>query len=88
MIFYSGDAFPEWRGDMFVGGMSGERLVRLRLNGREIVREETLLQDMGRIREVQQGPDGFLYLAVDGGARWEDGPPTSILRVEPAGQRQ
>ncbi len=88
LIFYTGDAFPEWQGDMFVGGMSGERLVRLRLDGQEVVREETILQDMGRIREVQQGPDGFLYLAIDGGTRWEDGPPTQILRVEPAGMRQ
>lgn len=88
MIFYTGDAFPEWKGDMFVGGMSGQRLVRLRLDGHEVVREEVLLQDMGRIREVQQGPDGFIYLALDGGARWEDGPPTRILRLEPAGMRQ
>ena len=88
MIFYTGDAFPEWKGDMFVGGMSGERLVRLRLDGQNVVREEVILQDMGRIREVQQGPDGFIYLAIDGGARWEDGPPTQILRLEPAGMRQ
>lgn len=88
MVFYTGDAFPEWKGDMLVGGMSGERLVRLRLNGREIVREEVLLQDMGRIREVQQGPDGSIYLAIDGGTRWEDGPPTRILRLEPAGMRE
>ena len=88
MIFYTGDAFPEWKGDMFVGGMSGERLVRLRLDGQDVVREEVILQDMGRIREVQQGPDGFIYLAIDGGARWEDGPPTQILRLEPAGMRQ
>ena len=88
MIFYTGDAFPEWKGDMFVGGMSGERLVRLRLDGQNVVREEVVLQDMGRIREVQQGPDGFIYLAIDGGARWEDGPPTQILRLEPAGMRQ
>jgi glucose/arabinose dehydrogenase len=88
MIFYTGDAFPDWRGDMFVGGMSGQRLVRLRMDGQEIVREETILQDMGRIRDVQQGPDGFLYLAIDGGVRWEDGPPTQILRLEPAGMRE
>jgi len=73
---------------MFVGGMSGERLVRLRLDGQEVVREEVILQDMGRIREVQQGPDGSIYLAIDGGARWEDGPPTRILRLEPAGTRE
>ncbi len=88
MFFYTGDAFPEWKGDMFVGGMSGERLVRLRLDGQEVVREEVILQDMGRIREVQQSPDGSIYLAIDGGARSQDGPPTRILRLEPAGTRE
>lgn len=87
MLFYTGDAFPEWRGDMLIGGLSGQRLVRLRLDGQEIAREEVLIQDMGRIRDVQQGPDGFIYLAFDGGDRFVDGPPTAILRLEPAGRR-
>ena len=87
MLFYTGDAFPEWRGDMLVGGLSGQRLVRLRLEGHEVVRQETLLQGMGRIRDVRQGPDGLVYLAVDGTTRDVDGPPTSILRLEPAGRR-
>lgn len=87
MLFYTGDAFPNWHGDILVGGMSGERLVRLRLDGRVVSREEVLLQDVGRIRDVQQGPDGSIYLALDGGTRWEDGPPTAILRMEPAGRR-
>lgn len=87
MIFYSGGAFPEWRGDMLVGGMSGQRLVRLRLDGQRIVRQEDLLRDIGRVRDVEQGPDGTIYLALDGGTRWEDGPPTAILRLVPAGMR-
>ena len=87
MLFYSGDAFPDWRGDMFVGGLRGQRLVRLRLDGQIVVREETLIHDMGRIRDLQQGPDGFLYLALDGGERWVDGPPTGVARLEPAGRR-
>lgn len=87
MLFYSGDAFPEWQGDMFVGGLSGQRLNRLRLDGQEVVREEVLIQDMGRIRDIQQGPDGSIYLALDGGERWVDGPPTAILRMAPAGRR-
>lgn len=87
MLFYTGDAFPQWRGDLFVGGLRGQRLVRLRLDGSRVVREETILQDVGRIRDIRQGPDGLIYLAVDGGKRWEDGPPTPILRLEPAGRR-
>jgi glucose/arabinose dehydrogenase len=87
MLFYGGDAFPEWKGDMLVGGMSGRRLVRLRLAGDEVVREELLLRNVGRIRDVAEATDGSIYLAIDGGTRWEDGPPTKILRLEPAGPR-
>ena len=87
MLFYTGDAFPEWRGDMLVGGLSGRRLVRLRLEGREVTHEETLLQGIGRIRDVRQGPDGFVYLAIDGETRDIDGPATGIVRLVPAGRR-
>jgi glucose/arabinose dehydrogenase len=87
MLFYGGDAFPEWKGDMLVGGMSGRRLVRLRLAGDEVVREELLLRNVGRVRDVAEATDGSIYLAIDGGTRWEDGPPTKILRLEPAGRR-
>lgn len=87
MLFYTGNAFPEWRGDLFVGGLSGQRLSRLRLEGTKIVWEEQLLRGMGRVRDVRQGPDGFIYLALDGGTRGGDGPPTRILRLEPAGRR-
>jgi glucose/arabinose dehydrogenase len=87
MVFYGGEAFPKWKGDMLVGGMSGRRLVRLRLEGDAVTREEVLLQNVGRVREVAEGPNGLIYLAIDGGARWEDGPPTKILRLEPAGRR-
>lgn len=87
MMVYGGDAFPEWRGDFFVGGLSGRRLTRLRMEGQEVATEETVLSRTGRVRDVREGPDGFIYLAIDGGTRWEDGPPTSILRLVPAGRR-
>jgi aldose sugar dehydrogenase len=87
LIVYTGDTFPQWKGDMLAGGLSGQRLVRLRLDGQSVSREETLLQDIGRIRDVAQGPDGSIYLALDGGERWVDGPPTAILRLEPAERR-
>lgn len=87
MMVYGGDAFPEWRGDLFVGGLSGQRLTRLRMDGSEVLTEETLLSRTGRVRDIREGPDGFIYLAIDGGTRWEDGPPTSILRIVPAGRR-
>ena len=87
MHFYTGDAFPGWRGDMLVGGLSGRQLARLRMEGREVTHEETLLQGIGRIRDVRQGPDGFIYLAIDGETRDVDGPPTGIVRLVPAGRR-
>ncbi len=85
MLFYTGDRFPEWRGDMFVGGLRGQRLARLTLDGRQVVREETLIQGIGRIRDIRQGPDGYIYLAIDGDARGYDGAPTPIVRLEPVG---
>lgn len=69
MLFYTGDRFPAWKGDMLVASLRGRKLIRLRLDGHDVVREETLLQDMGRLRDVQQGADGLIYIAVDGDAR-------------------
>ena len=61
MAFYTGEAFPAWRGNLFVGALSGEVLVRLELDGERVVHEERLLQALGtRIRDVRQGPDGRL----------------------------
>jgi glucose/arabinose dehydrogenase len=78
-VFYTGDRFPQWRGSLFVGGMVGEQLARLTLDGQRIVSEETLVQRLGRIRDVRQGPDGYLYLVTDD----RDGKPTPVLRMEP-----
>jgi glucose/arabinose dehydrogenase len=63
MAFYTGDLFPDWKGNLFVGAMAGQALVRLVLNGERVVAEERLLTDLKkRIREVRQGPDGALYV--------------------------
>ena len=88
MLFYTGSAFPNWQGDMLVGGLSGQRLVRLVLEGTSVVREETIWQDGGRVRDVRQGPEGFIYLALDGATRDVDGPPTGIVRLEPVERRR
>ena len=71
---YTGNAFPAWRGSMFIGGMGSRRLVRLVLDGTRVVGEEHLLTDRSqRIRDVRQGPDGLLYLVTDEttGAVWK-----------------
>jgi len=66
MAFYDGDAFPKWRGDLFVGALRDQMLVRLKLDGEKVVREERMLKNaLGRIRDVRQGPDGLLYLLTD-----------------------
>jgi glucose/arabinose dehydrogenase len=79
MAFYDGAAFPEWQDDLFVGGLRAELLVRLELDGERVVAEERLLDGaLGRIRDVEVGPDDFLYLLTDNG---DDG----LYRLEPAG---
>ena len=77
MAFYTGNQFPAWRGNLFVGALKFQLLVRLTLKGEKVVKEERLLQGLNeRIRDVRQGPDGYIYLLTDSG----DG---RILRVEP-----
>jgi len=66
MIFYSGDAFADWQGNLFVGGLASTALVRLQLDGDSVTHEERLLEDLGlRIRDVAEGPDGAIYVVTD-----------------------
>jgi glucose/arabinose dehydrogenase len=75
MMFYTGDLFPEWKGNLFVGALVGKSLLRLVLDGERVVSEEKLLVDLGqRIRDVRQGADGAIYVLTDGG---------NILRITP-----
>jgi glucose/arabinose dehydrogenase len=68
MEFYTGDAFPDWRGSVLIGAMAHRHLNRLILDGERVVAEERLLtQERWRVRVVRQGPEGFVYLAVDEG---------------------
>jgi glucose/arabinose dehydrogenase len=79
LMIYTGDRFPEWRGNMFVGGMVGQQLARLTLKDDRVINEETLVQQMGRIRDIRQGPDGYIYLVTDD----REGKATPVLRLEP-----
>jgi glucose/arabinose dehydrogenase len=66
LTVYSGALFPEWTGDLLIGGLSSTALIRLMLRDDKVVGEERLLSDLrARIREVVQGPDGALYLLTD-----------------------
>ena len=77
MAFVSGSQFPQWQGDLLVGALRGQMLVRLVLDGEKVLREERLLQGrVGRIRDVRMGPDGLVYLL-------SDGPDGALMRLEP-----
>lgn len=66
LAFLTSERYPGWKGSAFIGGLRSQMLVRLELDGRKVVREERLLQDLGeRIRDVRQGPDGWLYVLTD-----------------------
>ncbi|HEX4181978.1 MAG TPA: PQQ-dependent sugar dehydrogenase [Caulobacteraceae bacterium] len=69
MTFYTGELFPAWKGNLFVGALKAERVVRLVLKGEHVVAEENLLLELHeRIRDVRQGPDGALYILTDADA--------------------
>jgi glucose/arabinose dehydrogenase len=87
LMIYNGDKFPMWHGSIFSGALVGQQLARLHMSEdyREVIVEETLAYNMGRIRDVRQGTDGYIYLAIsdgNGGGRG-DFETTSIVRLEP-----
>jgi glucose/arabinose dehydrogenase len=82
MMFYAGSAFPQWRGNLFVGAMTPRYLGRLIVEpGRPVREERLLLEKRWRVRVVQQGPDGFIYLGVERSAR--DASDGLIVRLRP-----
>jgi aldose sugar dehydrogenase len=81
MVFYTGDTYPGWKGSAFVGSMAPGALVRLTIENDRVTREERYLGNLrARVRDVQQGPDGLLYLITDA----NDG---QLLRVVPGARR-
>ena len=77
-VWYTGDRYPGWKGSLFVGSLQPGALVRLTVDNGRVTKEERYLPDVGRVRDVQQGPDGLLYIVTDEG----DG---RLLRVVPKG---
>lgn len=78
LAYYNGDPFPNWRGNLFAGSLLKEQIHRLVIDGDEVVHEEILLtEEIGRIRDVRQGPDGYIYVVTDE----SDG---GVYRIEPA----
>jgi aldose sugar dehydrogenase len=83
MMFYTGNLFPAWKGNLFIGGLASMNLVRLTIAGEKVVDEERLLTDLQpsreRIRDVEQGPDGAIYLLTDNAQG-------RVLKLVPAGR--
>ena len=77
LAFYTGDQFQKWRGNLLAGGLVGQRIDRLEVENGRVVATETILAGIGGVRDVRQGPDGLIYVALDA----RRGP--SIVRLEP-----
>ncbi len=75
LAFYTGDRFPQWKNDLFAGSLRNQTLRRLRIQDGKVVEQEVVLKGVGRIREVVTGPDGYLYVALNG--------PDRIVRLIP-----
>jgi glucose/arabinose dehydrogenase len=86
--FYRGNAFPSFKGNFFFGCLRGEALHQVVLDGRRVVSDEVIIKDYGRIRDVAEGPDGFLYFSTSN--RDGRGKPATdddrIMRIVPAGK--
>jgi glucose/arabinose dehydrogenase len=77
LLIYTGNVFPEWKGSALVGGMAGAQIARVELDGQSADSEETLVKGIGRVRDIRQGPDGHIYIAIDAAGG------KSILRMDP-----
>ncbi len=76
LAFYEGEAFPRWQNQLFAGGLKQQVIRRLRLIDQEVVEEEVILKDAGRVRDVRSGPDGLLYVVLNS--------PDCVVRLAPA----
>ena len=66
MAFSSSNVYKKWKGDLFIGSLKFEYLERLVIKKDKVVKREKILDGLGRVRNVKEGPDGYLYIAVEG----------------------
>jgi glucose/arabinose dehydrogenase len=76
--FYTGDKFPKWKNDLLVGALTQQEIRRLRIEDKKVVSQEIILKDIGRVRDVAMGPDGLVYVILNG--------PDRLVRIVPAGK--
>ena len=75
MNFYNSNVIPQWNGDLFIGALKGRHLNKISIKDNKVIKEERLLNDIGRVRQVVQGPDGLIYLVTES--------PGLLLRIKP-----
>lgn len=79
MVLYTGTLIEAWTGNLLVGGLGGQQIARLTMDGTEVVSEETIFSGNGRVRDIRQGPDGAIYIGIDGTSD-----SAAIVRIAPA----
>lgn len=79
MVLYTGTLIDAWTGNLLVGGLGGQQIARLTMDGTEVVSEETIFSGNGRVRDIRQGPDGAIYIGIDGTSD-----SAAIVRIAPA----
>ncbi|MFN0098259.1 MAG: PQQ-dependent sugar dehydrogenase [Gemmatimonadaceae bacterium] len=79
LVIYTGDKYPGWKGNFFIGGMVGQRIVRLTMDGDKVANVENMMQGMGRVRALRQGPDGYLYAMLEEAGK--------IVRLDPVARK-
>jgi glucose/arabinose dehydrogenase len=74
--FYTGDKFPKWNNDLLVGALAQKEIRRVRISDKKVVSQEIIFKDVGRVRDVAMGPDGYIYVVLNG--------PDRVIRLVPA----
>ncbi len=83
LMVYTGDKFPAWKGSIFAGGLVGEQVARFSRSGTQVELQDVIVRRQGRVRDVRQGPDGFIYVALES----REGGPSPLVRLEPVARR-
>src|SRR5690606_29015547 len=66
MAFVTSDKYPDWKGHLLVGSLKFQYLELVKLDGNQVIAREKVVENIGRLRDVRQGPDGFIYVGVEG----------------------